>query len=174
MAVPLFLLIYIYPIIFLPIIFVKTFVYRHVATADVDKEMAAFRDDFQKKFNERMERRKRRLIAHTLIRLQSEQGRPLRVLDAGSGSGANFPYFPSKSAVVCVDPNANNDRLVRMNIKQFPGLTLEAFHVGYSEYLRNIEDNSIDAVVTTYSLCCVNDIDQCLREFIRVLRPVSD
>jgi ubiquinone/menaquinone biosynthesis C-methylase UbiE len=174
MAVPMFILIYIYPVIFMPIVFVKTLIHRHIATRDVANETATFRYDYQRKFNERLDTRKRRLISHTLIQHQSDEGRPLRLLDAGSGSGANFAYIPSKTSVICVDPNANNDLLARMNIKQFPGLTLEAFHVGYSEYLRNIENNSVDAVISTYSLCSVSDIDQCLREFIRVLRPVSN
>jgi len=36
-----------------------------------------------------------------------------------------------------------------------------------------VECNSVDAVVSTKVLCSVTDVDRCLTEILRVLKPVS-
>ena len=56
---------------------------------------------------------------------------------------------------------------------QFAHVNIAEFVVGKAEDLSAFPDGSIDAVVCTLVLCSVDNVDLCLREIRRVLRPVS-
>ena len=129
-------------------------------------------DQFSVNYNKRMHSRKKALLFDGLSQMTRDAGRPLRVLEVGVGTGANFAYYPDGTTVACVDPSAEYSDRLQKNAERFPGIHLE-LHRGFAEDMAMIESGSIDAVTSTMVMCCVRDIDKCLKEIIRILRPVG-
>jgi len=129
-------------------------------------------DYVQKKYNVRMYSRKKALLFDGLSQMMENTGRPLRVLEIGAGTGANFPYYPDSTIVSCIEPVAQFNKKLIAAAGGFPRLQFE-FHDGFAEDMAVIESGSVDAVVSTLVLCSVTDVDRCLKEVIRVLKPVS-
>lgn len=132
---------------------------------------ARLQDSFQMQYNERMCSRKEALIFIGLSKMTKDVGRPLHVLDIGSGPGANFAYLPDGTIVTCFDPVPEFGDYITKNAALFPRIQLGKFHVGFAEDMVAIESGSVDAVICTLVLCTVRNVDKCLQEVIRVLRP---
>jgi ubiquinone/menaquinone biosynthesis C-methylase UbiE len=91
------------------------------------------------------------------------------VLEIGFGTGLNLPcYPPHVRKVTAVDPNAGMYRKARRRIKQ-AGVEIDRRVLG-GERLP-FEDGSFDCVVSTFTLCSIEEVEQALREVYRVLRP---
>ena len=90
------------------------------------------------------------------------------VLEIGFGSGYNLPFYKDVSKLYALDPSAELFAYAKDRISSV------SFPV---EYLQNsaenipLEDNSIDAVVSTWSLCSIPDLSRALQEIKRVLKP---
>ena len=131
-------------------------------------------DHFQKTVNESLGEQKMRLFSD--MQDTAEQlGRPLRVLEIGAGSGGNLKYFPHGTQVEFLEPNPHFRHYMEQNAERNAHVTVLGVVVGYAEDMKaaGIKDESVDAVVCTHTMCTVQDVDQCLREIKRVLRPVS-
>jgi len=128
--------------------------------------------DFQAKYNGRMNSRKKALFFDGLSQMAEDAGRPLHVLEIGAGTGANFAYFPDGTTVACLEPDTHYSDELKKAAGRFPRIQLEKLHHGFAEDMAMIESGSIDAVVSTLVMCHVRNIDKCLQEIIRVLRPV--
>ena len=93
---------------------------------------------------------------------------PTTVVDLGSGSGANFRYYPAGTRVIAVEPSVQmHDGLTR-NAARY-GLTLQ-LHPGGAESL-SIADASVDLVCSSLVLCTIPEPARALAEVRRVLRP---
>ncbi|KAM4613188.1 thiol S-methyltransferase TMT1A-like [Polymixia lowei] len=101
----------------------------------------------------------------------NKSGRPLSILEIGCGTGTNFNFYPSGCKVICTDPNPNFQKYLQKSMADNDNLSFESFVVASGEDLGLIEDESVDAVVTTLVLCSVNNIPQTLQEAYRILRP---
>ena len=91
------------------------------------------------------------------------------VLEIGFGSGHNLALYPSAVEMLyVVEPSARAIELARERIAQAPfpvevvGLNGESIPLG---------DDSVDCVVSTFSLCTIPDVAAALREVHRVLKP---
>lgn len=125
-----------------------------------------------KRYTRRMHKYKAELFAD-MSEDADKSGRPLRILDVGSGAGSNFKYFPANSDVICVEPNDKFESYLRKSVAENSSHThLKEFIVGYAEDMATIPSDSIDAAVCTLVLCNVDDIDQSLSEIKRVLKTV--
>lgn len=90
------------------------------------------------------------------------------VLEIGFGSGYNLPFYKKITKLYALDPSNELFKCAEDRIKcfQFP-----------FEYLQNsaeeipLEDNSIDTVVSTWSLCSIPNLPRALKEIHRVLKP---
>lgn len=107
------------------------------------------------------------------IRKQREKIVPLAhgtVLEVGIGSGQNLPHYdPDKvERLIGIDPDAHiwKRSEARRNACSFP-----VERIGLSGENIPLEDESIDSVVVTYSLCTIPDPVKALLEMKRVLRP---
>ena len=95
-------------------------------------------------------------------------GLPAEVVEIGPGVGANFRYLPPGCRLTAVEPNpymhcALRRRAARRGIDvQIRGVTGDAI---------DLEDQSIDAVISSLVLCTVADPGQVLSEIRRILRP---
>jgi ubiquinone/menaquinone biosynthesis C-methylase UbiE len=91
------------------------------------------------------------------------------VLEIGFGTGLNLPYYPKGvHKLTAVDPNAGMYRRARRRIKQ-AGIEVDRRLLG-GERLP-FEDGSFDCVVSTFTLCSIEDVAQAVREVYRVLKP---
>lgn len=88
-----------------------------------------------------------------------------RVLEIGSGTGANFSFYSTPELVTASEPDPAMLR-VSQSIKP-SGLVLENWK---AESLA-LPDQSVDHIVSTLVLCSVRDLTRCSVEFRRVLKP---
>jgi ubiquinone/menaquinone biosynthesis C-methylase UbiE len=90
------------------------------------------------------------------------------VLEIGFGTGLNLPYYPETvSKITTVDPNVGMNRLAKKRIKQ-SGIEVDQRVLG-GERLP-FDDNSFDSVVSTFTLCSIEDVSRALSEVYRVLK----
>jgi ubiquinone/menaquinone biosynthesis C-methylase UbiE len=92
-----------------------------------------------------------------------------RVLEIGPGAGTNLAYFPPDIHWIGVEPNLFTHPYIRQEAER-QGLKDIELHGQQAEQLP-VEDGSLDAVVSTYVLCSVTDIDTTLKDIQRVLKP---
>lgn len=91
-----------------------------------------------------------------------------RVLEIGVGSGLNFQFYArTTTQVIGVDPSPKLLSMAREACKAvtFPVALLEG-----SANALPLENNSVDTVVTTWTLCSVPDARRALEEVRRVLK----
>ena len=93
-----------------------------------------------------------------------------RVLEIGIGSGNNLPYYDDSkvSHLTAIDP------LEELWKKRNVDLTQLSFDVKYIKGTAEqipAGDATFDTVVTTFTLCSVDDIHGTLKEIHRVLKP---
>lgn len=107
-----------------------------------------------------------------LRRWRSELLADLRgtLLEIGAGTGANLPHYSSAlERLVLCEPDDAMRRKLESALRQvsLPGAEVCAWP---GEYLE-VEDASVDVVVSTLVLCSVANPQQTLREVFRVLKP---
>ena len=90
------------------------------------------------------------------------------VLEIGPGTGCNLSYYPSDVRWIGIEPNPFMHPYLQQEAERL-GLDID-LRSGTAEHLE-VEDNSMDAVVSTLVLCSVNNLAAVLQEVIRVLKP---
>ena len=91
------------------------------------------------------------------------------ILEIGFGTGLNLPCYPPQvRKVTTVDPNVGMYRRARGRIKQ-AGIEVDRRVLG-GERLP-FEDGTFDCVVSTFTLCSIEEVAQAVREVYRVLTP---
>lgn len=92
------------------------------------------------------------------------------VLEIGIGSGANFAYYdPAKiSKLYALEPNPG---MIRLAERQRHYSALDIAFLDLPGERIPLSDNTIDTVVSTFTLCTIPGIDQAIYEICRVLRP---
>ncbi|MBM4073204.1 MAG: class I SAM-dependent methyltransferase, partial [Planctomycetes bacterium] len=91
------------------------------------------------------------------------------VLEIGFGTGLNLPHysFPVRK-ITTVDPNTGMHRLAQKRVRK-SGIDVDQRVLG-SERLP-FEDGAFDCVVSTFTLCSIQDVEQAVAELYRVLKP---
>jgi ubiquinone/menaquinone biosynthesis C-methylase UbiE len=91
-----------------------------------------------------------------------------KVLEIGSGTGINFPYYHPDAEIVAFDPNPTMLKKSLPKIKQSTAtitlLFIEGDHLPFP-------DNSFDTVVGTLVFCTIPEPEKTLSEIHRVLKP---
>jgi ubiquinone/menaquinone biosynthesis C-methylase UbiE len=91
------------------------------------------------------------------------------VLEVGFGSGRNVPYYPGAiTRVRAVDPATRGRALAAERVAASP---VPVEYVGLDGQALPLDDESVDAVLTTWTLCTIPDVAAALGEIRRVLRP---
>jgi ubiquinone/menaquinone biosynthesis C-methylase UbiE len=92
-----------------------------------------------------------------------------RILEIGIGSGLNLPFYASAATeVIGLDPSA---RLLEMANKAAQKTPIPLRLIEGTAEAIPIEDHDVDAVVTTWTMCSIPEIQRALQEMRRVLRP---
>lgn len=116
--------------------------------------------DFLDEYFERT--RYKKIRANTLKSLEQ------KILDAGCGTGKNFPHYPAAAEVLAVD---NSESMLKAARLRVDGKNIK---IAKMELTRlSLQDNSIDAVVATFVLCTMSPYSErkALKELIRVAKP---
>ena len=91
------------------------------------------------------------------------------VLEVGFGSGRNVPYYPrSVKRVRAVDPATVGRKLATTRIA---ATSVPVEYVGLDGQSLQLDDESVDHALTTWTLCTIPDVHRALVEITRVLRP---
>jgi ubiquinone/menaquinone biosynthesis C-methylase UbiE len=91
------------------------------------------------------------------------------ILEIGFGTGINLPYYPENvRRITGVDINVNMHSKAEKRLK--------SSHIKVDYHPLNAEslpfpDQTFDTVVSTFTLCSINNIHRALSEIARVLRP---
>ena len=100
--------------------------------------------------------------------LQNLEG---NVLEIGSGTGANFPFYSPQVRLLATDPS--HPMLEKAKMKAPSGLNVRFFESGIGDYALDqmISPSSLDAIVSTLVLCTVQDPQSALDRFMKWLKP---
>jgi ubiquinone/menaquinone biosynthesis C-methylase UbiE len=91
------------------------------------------------------------------------------VLEIGFGSGTNLPYLPvGVDRYLAVDPATSARKYADKRLTKHP-INLE--YVGLDGQSIDMDDASVDFVVSTMSLCTIPDPIAALHEARRILKP---
>ena len=110
--------------------------------------------------------RRRRLVRPREYLLAAAEG---RVLEIGIGSGLNLPFYPRDlDAVIGLDPSP--ELLARARREAVWSRSPVELRRGSAEAIP-LDDQSVDTVVATWTLCSIPNVGAALGEIRRVLRP---
>ena len=92
------------------------------------------------------------------------------VLEIGVGTGLNLPHYDASRVdkVYGLDPSEQSWRLAGERVQ---GLDFDVEFIGLPGEQIPLEDNSVDTVMVTYSLCTIPDPVTALHGMARVLKP---
>ena len=103
------------------------------------------------------------------IREQAVFGLSGVVLEVGFGSGLNVPLYPAGvGRVLAVEPAPVARRLAAKRIAASP---VPVEYVGLGAQSLPLGTESVDHVLTTWTLCTIPEVSDALGEMHRVLRP---
>jgi ubiquinone/menaquinone biosynthesis C-methylase UbiE len=113
-----------------------------------------------------------RLVSSEQVqKLRAETLEPARgeVLEVGFGTGQNLAHYPEAvTRIVGIEPNPG---MASVAAKRLDGSRLPVdVHHASAEAL-SFPDQSFDTIVTTLTLCSIEDVERALVEMRRVLRP---
>ena len=121
-----------------------------------------------------------RILPHVInVVMNTKQTRQIRervcadlkgeVLEIGFGTGHNLPFLPADvTRLLAVEPSGRSVELARERIAASP---IHVDVVGLDGQRLPVDDESVDAVLCTWSLCTIPDGVAAVREARRVLRP---
>lgn len=91
------------------------------------------------------------------------------ILEIGFGTGLNLSYYPEKiRKIITVDNNPGVHRIAQKRIER-SSITVD--HKILSGEHLPMADNRFDSVVSTWTLCSIQKVEQALKEIYRVLKP---
>jgi ubiquinone/menaquinone biosynthesis C-methylase UbiE len=91
------------------------------------------------------------------------------ILEIGFGTGININYYPDNvKKIVGIDVNKG---MLNQFIKKSDNGKIEIEIMHQSGETLPFHDNSIDAAISTYTLCSIRNVTSSLSEIFRVLKP---
>lgn len=92
-----------------------------------------------------------------------------RVLEVGFGTGLNAAHYPAEvSEVLAIEPSAV---CVRIATPRMERSSVPVHLAGLDGQHLDLPADSVDAVLSTWTLCTIPDVTQALDEMRRVLKP---
>lgn len=92
------------------------------------------------------------------------------VLEIGVGSGFNFDYYDAGKVnkLYALEPNPG---MVLLSTRRLKGMNLNVEFINLGGEGLPLGDNSIDTVVSTFTLGSIPEIDKAVEELRRILKP---
>ncbi|MDH3609256.1 MAG: class I SAM-dependent methyltransferase [Gammaproteobacteria bacterium] len=108
-----------------------------------------------------------------VIQKQREKVVPLaqgKILEIGMGSGLNIPFYRAENIELVwgLEPSEGMRKKAQSNLKQAP------FEIRWLDLPSEeipLDNDSVDTVVLTYTLCTIPDWNRALQQMRRVLKP---
>lgn len=101
---------------------------------------------------------------------QDKQGRPLKILEIGPGTGSSFAYYPEGSKLTTLELNPKLGQDLMNMREKYANISLETNLIGNIENAKDIiAEESFDIVVGFHLICCVHKRLQALKEIHRIL-----
>ncbi len=91
------------------------------------------------------------------------------ILEIGSGTGVNIPFYQNIDRLICSEPDEHMRKYLSQKIDAHEGFPIDLLDSHAEEI--DVDDHSIDVVVATLVMCSVADQAQVLKEIKRVLKP---
>jgi ubiquinone/menaquinone biosynthesis C-methylase UbiE len=92
-----------------------------------------------------------------------------QVLEIGFGTGLNLAYYPEHiKQLTTIDINPGMHTLARQRIQTSP---IQVEHQVLSSDRLPMPDNTFNSVVSTWTLCSIDNVQAALQEIHRVLKP---
>lgn len=93
-----------------------------------------------------------------------------KVLEVGMGSGINLEFYDTNKVdmVYGLEPSEGMRRKAQANLAKSP-VTVEWLDLPGEQI--PLEDNSVDTVLLTFTLCTIPDWSAALKQMLRVLKP---
>ena len=93
-----------------------------------------------------------------------------RILEIGIGSGLNLPYYKADQVEKLwgLEPE---EAMWKRAEKRLANVSFDFEFIGLKGEEIPLEDNSVDTVVTTYTMCTIPDVNLALEQMRRVLKP---
>jgi ubiquinone/menaquinone biosynthesis C-methylase UbiE len=93
-----------------------------------------------------------------------------KVLEIGAGSGANFPHYDSKrvNQLYALEPNPG---MIKLAERRMYRTKLKIEFIDLPGERIPLEDETIDTVVSTFTLCTITKIVEAMQGIAHVLRP---
>lgn len=88
-------------------------------------------------------------------------------LEIGFGTGLNLPFYQVEE-LIALEPNADLYHLAQKNVLNTP---FHVKHIQASAEKLPFADNSLDNIVSTWTMCSIANLEQALAEIHRVLKP---
>jgi ubiquinone/menaquinone biosynthesis C-methylase UbiE len=102
-------------------------------------------------------------------REQATRGLAGTVVEIGFGTGRNLGHYPATvTRVLAVEPS---EKAWRMAQDRVVAAAVPVERVGLDGQALAIDDDVADAVLSTWTMCTIPDLDRALGEIRRVLRP---
>ena len=92
------------------------------------------------------------------------------VLEIGFGTGLNIPFYGNVDVLYALEPNPDIYHLAVERVQHAP---FHLRHVQAHAEKLPFADQSLDHVVSTWTLCSIARLDQALAEIYRVLKPTG-
>jgi ubiquinone/menaquinone biosynthesis C-methylase UbiE len=97
------------------------------------------------------------------------QGLYGRVLEIGFGTGLNLRHYPAGvTEIMVVEPSA---KAMRVAEPRKAVISIPVKQVGLDGAELDLPDDSVDCVLSSYTLCTIPDVESALLEVRRVLKP---
>ena len=90
------------------------------------------------------------------------------VLEIGFGTGLNLPFYQQVNTLYALEPNPDIYHLALQRLHETP---FHVQHIQASAEKLPFADNSLDHIVSTWTLCSIANLEQALAEICRVLKP---
>ncbi|WP_337872419.1 class I SAM-dependent methyltransferase [Ignavibacterium sp.] len=92
-----------------------------------------------------------------------------KVLEIGFGTAINLKFYPNNvNHIIGID---SNEGMLKQAEKKISDDRIKVEIIHQSSETLPFDDNSIDAVVSTYTLCSIKNVNLALNEIFRVLKP---
>ena len=127
--------------------------------------MAVYREQVLPRFQDLIMRRK----ATHPVRARICEGLHGDVVEIGFGTGLNAPFYPEGlTKVSAVEPSKVCMRIAEPRINRTP---VRVELAGLTGERLDLPSESFDAVLSTWTLCTIPDLENALEEIRRVLKP---
>jgi ubiquinone/menaquinone biosynthesis C-methylase UbiE len=91
-----------------------------------------------------------------------------KVLELGSGTGINFPFYQDVQSVIAIEPNPSMIQHSLMK-KEIASVPIEILQSSAEEL--PFPDHSFDTVVATLVFCTIQNVEKALQEIHRICKP---